>query len=214
MTDTRRYAPATARNREPILAVLRKHLPQRGLVLEIASGTGEHIVHFAHALGPDLEFQPTDLDASARASIDAWVAASGLSNVRPAVALDAAAAEWSVTRADAVLCINMIHISPWPATVGLVRGAAHLLSEGGILTLYGPYRRNGQHTAPSNAQFDAQLRATDPTWGVRDLEEVVALAMSQGFAAPVIEDMPANNLSVIFRRGSRAVTASRVARGD
>ena len=113
-----------------------------------------------------------------------------------------AALPWPSLAVDAVLCINMIHISPWPATVGLVRGAAHLLSEGGILTLYGPYRRNGQHTEPSNAQFDAQLRATDPTWGVRDLEEVVALAMSQGFAAPVIEDMPANNLSVIFRRGS------------
>jgi SAM-dependent methyltransferase len=202
MTDLRRYAPATARNREPILQVLRRHLPPRGVVVEIASGTGEHIVHFARALGPDLEFQPTDLDPSARASIDAWSAASGVSNVRRAIALDAATAEWSVTRADAVLCINMIHISSWPATVGLMRGAARVLPVGGVLYLYGPYRREGRHTAPSNVQFDAQLRATDPAWGVRDLEEVVALATSQGFGAPVIEDMPANNLSVIFRRGS------------
>lgn len=214
MTDARQYAPATVRNREPILEVLRRHLPQRGLVLEIASGTGEHIVHFARGLGPGLAFQPTDPDASARHSIDAWVAVSHVSNVRPAIALDAVGTEWTVTRADAVVCINMIHISPWSATVGLMRGAARVLPEGGVLYLYGPYLRKGQHTAPSNLQFDTQLRATDAAWGIRDLEEVVALAASQGFGEPTIVDMPANNLSVIFRRGPGAVTASKAVRDD
>lgn len=200
MTDARRTAPATTRNRDPILEVLRRHLPRRGLVLEIASGTGEHIVHFARALG-DLTFQPSDPDAASRASIDAWIAATGVANVLPAIALDAEAATWNVERVDAVVCINMIHISPWSATVGLMRGASIVLPAGAILTLYGPYRREGRHTAPSNAQFDAQLRATDPAWGVRDLEEVVAVAGAHGFNVAAIEDMPANNLSVILRRG-------------
>ncbi len=200
MTDARRTAPAASRNRDPILEVLRRHLPQRGSVLEIASGTGEHSVHFASALGSELVFQPSDPDAASRASIDAWVTAAGVKNVRPAVALDAEAAEWPLTSADAVLCINMIHISPWGATVGLMRGASGVLSAGGVLYLYGPYRRDGRHTATSNAQFDAQLRASNASWGVRDLEAVAELAIAYGFGPPMIEDMPANNLSVIFRR--------------
>ena len=200
MIDARRTAPAASRNRDPILEVLRRHLPPRGLVLEIASGSGEHCVHFASALGPDLGFQPSDPDAAARASIDAWVAAAGVNSVRPAIDLDAEAAEWSVTSADAVLCINMIHISPWTATVGLMRGASRILAVGGIVYLYGPFRREARHTAPSNAQFDGSLRATNPAWGVRDLEAVAEVAIASGFGPPVVEEMPANNLSVIFRR--------------
>lgn len=201
-TDPRLFAPSAARNRDPIRDVLQRHLPTRGLVLEIASGSGEHVTHFAsaNASGPDLIFQPSDPDAKARASIDAWVAALKLTNVRPAIALDAAAASWPVTAADAVLSINMIHIAPWAAAEGLVRNAGRLLSSGGFLYLYGPFRRDGQPTAPSNDAFDADLRRRNPAWGVRDLEAVAALAADNGFAAPEIVDMPANNLSLIFRR--------------
>ena len=201
--DARRHAPATARNREPILAVLRRVLPPRGLVLEVASGTGQHVAHFAATLGPGLLFQPSDPSAEARASIDAWIAASGVVNVAPALELDASAPVWPVTSADAILCINMVHISPWSATVGLLAGAGRILPAGGPLVLYGPYRRNGAHTADSNAAFDRSLRAENPAWGVRDLEAVVALAREEGFAAPEIVEMPANNLGVILRRGAR-----------
>jgi hypothetical protein len=200
--DLRRHAPATLRNREPILDSLRRHLPAAGLVLEVASGTGEHAVHFARAL-PALVLQPSDPEAGARASIDAWARASGLPNLRPALALDATAppADWPLPRADAVVCINMAHIAPWAATLGLVRGAAALLPAGGPLLLYGPFRREGRHTAPSNAEFDAMLRAQDPAWGVRDLEAVAEAAVAQGFGPPEVEAMPANNLLVVFRRG-------------
>ncbi|TPG48918.1 DUF938 domain-containing protein [Roseomonas nepalensis] len=195
--DPRRHAPAAARNREPILAVLRGWLPARGLVLEVASGSGEHAAHFAAAL-PALDFQPSDPDPAALASIDAW--AEGRPNIRPAVALDAAAPGWPVDRADAVLCINMIHIAPPAATEGLLRGAAACLPAGGTLILYGPYRVGGRHTAPSNAAFDADLRARNPSWGLRDLEAVSAQAAAQGFGAPDIREMPANNLMLRFRR--------------
>jgi hypothetical protein len=196
--DARLHAPATARNREPILAVLRSHLPSRGLVLEIASGSGEHVVHVARAF-PGLDFQPSDPDPQARASIDAWRAATGLPNIKPALALDAAAEPWPISTADAVLCINMIHIAPWEATIGLMRGAGILLRANGMLYLYGPFRRDGTHTAPSNAAFDRSLRMQNSSWGVRDLEAMTALAISHGFAEPVVEEMPANNLSLIFR---------------
>jgi len=159
--DPRRFAPAVARNRDPILDAIRRHLPATGLVLEVASGSGEHAVHFAAAL-PGLDFQPSDPEAGARASIDAWAAASGLANIRPALALDAAAPAWPVAAADAVVGINMIHIAPWAAAEGLMRGAAAILPPGAPLILYGPYRRGGAHTAPSNAAFDADLRARDP----------------------------------------------------
>ncbi len=207
-TDAKLHAPATERNRAPILDVLRRYMPQRGLVLEIASGSGEHVVHFAAALGPHLVFQPTDADAGARASVDAWVASQHLANVRPALRLDAASETWPIEAADAVVCINMIHISPWTATVGLMRGAARVLRESmrpgqqasdKVLYLYGPYKRDGRHTAPSNDAFDAGLRERNPLWGVRDLEAVSAMAVKHGFGPPVIEPMPANNLSVIFR---------------
>jgi SAM-dependent methyltransferase len=195
----RRHAPATARNRQPILDVLRQHLPEAGLVLEVASGSGEHVMHFAAAL-PRLVFQPSDPDGDARASIDDWARETGLANVRPAVALDAQSKAWPVEQADAVLCCNMIHIAPWPAATGLIAGAGRLLSRDGLLYLYGPYRRGGRHTAPSNDAFDRDLRRRNPAWGVRDLEEVAAYANENGFGAPEIVEMPANNLSLIFRR--------------
>ena len=195
----RRQAPAAARNRQPILDVLTPHLPTQGLVLEIASGSGEHIVYFAEAL-PDLVFQPSDPSPEARASIDDWVQALALGNVCPALALDAAGDVWPLERADTVICCNMIHIAPWEAAVGLIAGAGRILPKGGTLYLYGPYRRSGRHTAPSNEAFDLDLRRRNPAWGVRDLEAVTALAQAQGFGAPEIIDMPANNLSLVFKR--------------
>jgi hypothetical protein len=200
MTDARRHAPATARNRQPIWDVLQRSLPQGGLVLEVASGSGEHVTYFAGASDPGLIFQPSDLDPAARASIDAWAAALGLSNVRPAIALDAASADWPIPRADAVLCINMIHIAPWAAAIGLMQGAAHITPAGGLLYLYGPFRRDGRHTAPSNERCDQELRQQNPAWGVRDVEAVAALAAAHGLAPPLVEEMPANNLSLVFRR--------------
>jgi hypothetical protein len=195
----RREAPAVARNRDPILEVLHRHLPRQGLVLEFASGTGEHVVHFASAL-PALSFQPSDPNESARASIDDWVKTRGLANVRPALALDASAGKWPVEGVGAILCINMIHISPWAATVGLIEGAGDKLPSGGVLYLYGPYRRAGVATAPSNEAFDADLKSRNADWGLRQLEELEVLAARQGFAAPTIVEMPANNLSVVFRK--------------
>jgi SAM-dependent methyltransferase len=195
----KRHAPAAARNRGPILEVLRPRLPARGLVLEIASGSGEHAVHFAAAL-PGLVFQPSDPDEEALASIDAWSAESGLANIRPAVALDAASPAWPVPQAAAVLCSNMIHIAPWSAAAGLIAGSARVLADDGLLYLYGPFRRGGRHTAPSNEAFDRDLRRRNPDWGVRDLEAVADLAAAHGFAPPEVVDMPANNLSLVFRR--------------
>jgi hypothetical protein len=195
--DARCHAPATMRNRDAILAALRQHLPQQGLVLEIASGTGEHAVHFAAGL-PGLSFQPSDRDDRARTSINAWVRAARLPNLHPALALDTTAETWPIDTADAVFAANMIHIAPWAATLGLVAGAARLLPPGAPLILYGPFRRGGEHTAPSNAAFDADLRAHDPEWGVRDLEAVTEAAT--GFTAPLVEPMPANNFLLVFRR--------------
>ena len=199
--DARQYAPAAARNRDPIWSALQPGLPATGLVLEVASGSGEHAVHFAKRAGPGLVFQPSDPDSQARASIDAWAAATRLSNIRPALALDATSETWPIAQADVVLCFNMIHIAPWEACIGLVRGAARVLPASGLLFLYGPFKREGRHTAPSNAAFDRDfLKARNPAWGVRDLEVVAALAAGQGFGAPDIVEMPANNLSVSFRR--------------
>jgi len=197
-------APAVARNREPILAVLRRVvplpiLPERGLVLEIASGSGEHAVYFAAAL-QNLRWQPTDPDPEARDSIAAYRAAAQLPNLLPPLALDAAASSWPVTQADAVVSINMIHIAPWAAAEGLMAGAKRLLPDGGLLFLYGPFREHGRHTAPSNAAFDESLRARNREWGVRDLDEVAALASRHGLALEERVAMPANNLSVVFRR--------------
>jgi SAM-dependent methyltransferase len=197
--ELRQFAPSAARNRDPIWSVLEPELPASGIVLEVASGSGEHVVHFAGMASPQLVFQPTDPNLAARASIDAWAATSGLSNIRPSLALDASADVWPVTRADVVVCINMVHISPWSATAGLIGGAARVLPPGGLLFLYGPYRRDGRHTAPSNEDFDADLRRRNPQWGVRDLEAVAELAAASGFSDPVVTEMPANNLALALR---------------
>ena len=197
--DQRRFAPATERNRDPILALLRRVLPTAGTVLEIASGTGEHAIYFSRHL-PHLTWQPTDPDAAARASIVAWSAEAGLANVAAPLALDAAQPNWPIDRADAVLAVNMVHISPWVATVGLLSGAARVLPGGAPLVLYGPYKRDGRHTAPSNAAFDQNLRRQNDAWGVRDLETVVETASAAGFDLVEIAQMPANNLGLVFHR--------------
>ncbi|HYI49773.1 MAG TPA: DUF938 domain-containing protein [Allosphingosinicella sp.] len=197
--DSRRSAPHVARNAGPIAQVLKGVLPERGLALEVASGTGEHALHFAREF-PGLLWQPSDPEPAAVRSIEAWRVEAGLFNLLPALSLDARAAEWPVPRADAILCINMVHISPWAATAGLMRGAARLLEQGAPLYLYGAYRRAGVVTAPSNEAFDESLKARDPDWGLRDLEEVVAEAEKNGFGLENVTEMPANNLSVAFRR--------------
>jgi len=199
--EARRFAPAVARNKAAITEALARHFPASGLMLEIASGSGEHALHFA-AHFPALSFQPTDPDAAALTSIAAWQAEAQLPNLQPPLALDVMADVWPVQEADAVLCINMIHIAPWEATAALMRGAARVLPRDGILFLYGPFKQGGTHTAPSNAEFDAGLRIQDARWGVRDLGAVAEIASAAGFTAPVVEAMPANNLSVIFRRRS------------
>lgn len=195
----RQHAPATGRNREPILEVLRRVLPARGLVLEIASGTGQHVTHFAAAL-PELVWQPSDPDAEARASIAAWTAHAGLANVRAPLELDVERTPWGIDAAQALLCINMIHISPWSATQALFAGAERLLGSAGVLYLYGPYRRHGMHTAPSNEAFDQQLRSRNPAWGVRDMETVVALGEAHGFVCGEPIAMPANNFSLVLTK--------------
>lgn len=197
--DPRRTAPHVARNTAPILDVLRGILPAEGLILEVASGSGEHVIAFARAF-PGLLFQPSDADPVALRSIDAWRTAESLPNLMAPVPLDAAAGEWVVAEADAILCINMVHISPWEATLGLLRNAGRLLREGSPLYLYGAYRRQGVETAPSNEQFDRSLKARDPRWGLRDLEDVVAEGERNGLRLDAVIPMPANNLSVVLRR--------------
>lgn len=193
--DVKKHAPAALRNRGAIAEALRAILPLSGPVLEIASGSGEHAAYFAEEF-PTIDWQPTDPDASALASIAAWSA--GLANVRAPLMLDAAADAWPVAVADAVLCINMVHIAPWEATLGLMAGAAKLLASGAPLVLYGPYRRAGVPTADSNEAFDQSLRARDPRWGLRDVDAVTAAAT--GFALDRLIEMPANNLMLVYRR--------------
>lgn len=200
MSDPRRHAPATERNREPILAILREVLPPSGTVLEVASGTGEHAVHFARAL-PNLTWRPSDPDPGAIASIRAWAEHARLPNLRPPLLLDAAAPEWPIDQADAILCINMVHISPWEATVGLLKNGAKLLPVGAPLVLYGPYFQKGVETAPSNLAFDEDLRRRDSRWGLRQLEDAVALAKSLGFHQETVHRMAANNLTVVLKKG-------------
>ena len=199
MTDDRLYYPATQRNRDAILDVLRAVLPPAGLVLEIASGSGEHVMHFAQTL-PHLSFQPTDPEPNALRSIAAWATKHGLGNIHPPLMLDAASEQWPVTKADAILCINMIHIAPWPATLGLLCGAARILPAGAPLYLYGPYIQSDVVTAPSNEAFDASLKVRNPEWGLRQLDDVAMAARDAGFSAPTVTPMPANNLSVVFRK--------------
>jgi SAM-dependent methyltransferase len=197
----RLHAPATERNRAPILEVLRRVLPPAGLVLEIASGTGQHVAFFAPAL-PALRWQPSDPSPAHLQSIGSWTLASGAHNIAAPVALDVETWPWPVTHADAILNINMIHIAPWSATEALFRGAARLLPAPGVLFLYGPFKRDGQHTAESNQRFDERLRGEDPRWGVRDLGDVQDIAAGAGFLPPEIIPMPANNLSLVFTRKS------------
>jgi hypothetical protein len=194
----RHVSPVVQRNREPILEVLRRVLPARGTVLEVASGTGEHAVYFAEAL-PDLRWQPSDPDPRSRWSITSWTEHAGVANVAPPLALDTRDA-WPVEAADAVVAINMVHISPWPCTLALLAGAARVLSSGGPLVLYGPYRVDGVHTSAGNTAFDAALRERDPAWGIRDVADVAAAAAAVGL--PLVErvPMPANNQSLVFRR--------------
>jgi hypothetical protein len=201
-------SPSAERNKGPILEALRAILPDSGWALEVASGTGQHVVHFAAAT-PRLTWQPSEADPARRAAIAARLAATPLPNVRAPLALDVCAEPWPLAeRVAAVIAINLIHIAPWPATEALVRGARHQLGgDAGFLALYGPFMEHGRHTAPSNAAFDQSLRAENPAWGVRDLDEVAAVAARHGFAAPQIIRMPANNLTVVFRLGGAGAVA-------
>jgi len=196
----KRHAPATLRNRDAIADVLAKELPAAGTVLEVASGSGEHAVYFARRF-PALDWQPSDPDPAALGSIAAWTAEEGLLNMRPPLALDAAAREWPIAHADALFCANMAHISPWEATQGLFAGAARLLDSGAPLILYGPFLEAGVETAPSNIAFDAQLRGMDPRFGIRAVEDMDALASGHGFVRTARYQMPANNLTLVYRAG-------------
>ena len=191
--------PAAERNKGPILDVLARVLPERGVVLEVASGTGQHVIHFAKALS-DLTWQPSDPDAELRESIAQRVEEERLANVNLPIDLDVARLPWTLQAADAVLCINMIHVAPWSATLALLEGARALLPIRHVLYLYGPYRRFDRHTSVSNERFDSDLRAHNPEWGLRDLEAVSEAAASSGFVLAEIVDMPANNISLVFRR--------------
>jgi SAM-dependent methyltransferase len=203
-----RTSPSTARNRDPILGVLKQHLPKTGLVLEIAAGAGEHAVHNAAAL-PDLRWQPTDPSPEALASIAAWRDSAGLPNLLPPLPLDASNPDrWPVERADAIVTINMIHISPWTATQGLMKGAGRVLRDGGVLFLYGPYIESDIETAPGNLAFDLDLKARNPAWGIRHLDEVTALAAQHGLKLLDRVAMPANNLSLVFARITPALAGA------
>lgn len=195
--EVKRHAPATERNRDVIAQTLARVLPTEGLILEVASGTGEHVVHFAKMF-PALTWQPSDPDPIALASINAWRADSKVPNVRPAMLLDASA-DWPIAQADAVVCINMTHISPWAATVGLLRNAARLLPQSAVLFIYGPYNQRDVPLADSNAAFDAALRQQNALWGLRFVEDIAAEANVSGLHLDLVIDMPANNLSLIFR---------------
>lgn len=198
-SDGRWFMPAAERNKDPILTVLKQALPRSGLVLEIGSGTGQHVVHFARAL-PALTWQPSDPDAEFCESVSLWIAEARLENVNAPLTIDVCRRPWGIERADAVISINMIHVAPPAATPALISGAAGLLSHGGVFFLYGPYRRFGRHTAPSNEAFDADLRARNPEWGLRDIEEVEILAREAGFGPAEVIAMPANNFSLVFRK--------------
>ncbi|HXV11906.1 MAG TPA: DUF938 domain-containing protein [Burkholderiales bacterium] len=199
LVDGRLASPSADRNKGPILQVLERILPPTGMVLEIASGTGQHVVHFARAL-PHLTWQPSDVEAECLTSIAAWLAASRLPNIRKPIALDVLAFPWPVAEVDAIVCANLLHIAPWPVVPALFAGARVALRASGALYLYGAYSIGGRHTAPSNVAFDRALRAHDPQWGVRDLAEVARVAEGEGFDLSETVEMPANNLSVVFRK--------------
>jgi len=192
--------PATARNRDPILAILKRFLPDKGRVLEIASGSGEHVVHFAQHY-PGLVWQPSDLDPACLKSIQGWVDHHALENILPPLSLDTTIKDnWPQNELDALICINMVHISPWEATIGLMKQAGSLLGPDGFLYLYGPYRQNGQHTSPSNMEFEHWLKQKDPRFAVRDISEVDTEARKNGLVLQEVVEMPANNFSLVFQR--------------
>jgi hypothetical protein len=195
----RRSAPAALRNRKPIAEVLEEWLPDRGLVLEIASGTGEHAVHFADRF-PQLEWQPSDIHPDALASIRAWRAEAGLPNLREPLTIDASSASWPIDAADAVLSINMVHISPWASALGLLNGAARILPAGAPLILYGPWLKDDVPTAPSNLAFDSDLKRRDPAWGLRRVEDFATAADGRGLRLMETRAMPANNMMLLLRR--------------
>jgi hypothetical protein len=197
--DGRLVSPSAERNKEPIAEALDGLLPDAGQVLEVSSGTGQHIVHFARRM-PRLVWQPTERDAQCLRSIAAWREAETLPNLRAPLFLDVYDDVWPVTATDAAICLNMIHIAPWSATETLLHGTGKTLRPGGLLFLYGPFRRQGAHTVESNAEFDRQLRARDPRWGVRNLEDVATLAASEGFELAGVHQLPKNNLGVAFRK--------------
>jgi SAM-dependent methyltransferase len=203
--DRRMFSPSAARNAGPILAVLKQVLPAHGSVLEIGCGSGEHVVHFAAAL-PKLTWLPSDPDSNARASTSSWIKFTGLSNVLPPVDVDVCAETWEleqITPFDAIVSLNMIHIAPWAASLGLFASAGRLLRAGGLLVLYGPFMRNGAHTAPSNAAFDASLKSRNPSWGVRDIADLEGVAKSCDLGLRKTIEMPANNMALVFCRSGK-----------
>ncbi len=203
--DGRPHNPAAERNKEPIRQVLERVLPKQGRVLEIASGPGTHVAHFAQTM-PGLSWQPSEREAEARRAIEARRQDEALDNVHPPLELDVLHSPWPIDRADAIVCINLTHIAPWAATPALFAGAARILPAGGVVVLYGPFRRGGQHTTASNAEFDRSLRTRDPEWGLRDVETVAEAATVEGLVLEATVEMPANNLSLIFRhRGTDEV---------
>ena len=202
--DQRMFSPSAARNLEPILAVLKRVLPTHGVVLEIGCGTGEHAVCFAEAM-PNLTWQPSDPDADARASTASWIKFTGLNNVLTPLDIDVCSRLWGVEQMapfDAIVSINMVHIAPWAASLGLSAGAGRLLRAGGLLVLYGPFMRDGAHNAPSNAAFDASLKARNPSWGVRDIADLERVGEASGLSLRETIKMPANNMSVVFSSGT------------
>ena len=199
LENHRLVSPSAERNKAPISEILSRVLPERGVVLEIGSGTGQHVMHFARAM-PNLIWQPSERDDDCLKSILGWISVEELSNVRSPLHLDVSAWPWPITSAAALVCINMIHIAPWSATEALLRGGESVLIGGGVVCLYGPFRKQGRHTSPSNDAFDALLRRQDPDWGVRDLDEVARVADRAGFNLLQTHEMPSNNLTVVFRK--------------
>jgi Protein of unknown function (DUF938) len=199
LADGRIVSPSAERNKRPIAEILRRVLPAQGEVLEVSSGTGQHVLHFAQAL-PHIRWRPTERDPGALKSIASWLGQPPPPNVNAPLRLDVHDESWPVRDVAGVVCINMIHIAPPSAAEALMRGAGKVIASGGIMFLYGPYRRQGQHTSPSNKAFDVQLRARNPEWGVRNLENVARLASAMGLELEQVHDMPANNLAVVFRK--------------
>ena len=199
--DRKHLSPSASRNTDPILTALKPLLPVSGLVLEIASGTGQHCAAFAREF-PGLTFQPSDPDPAARASIDAWRSEDSTGNIHPALDLNVASQDWWAAvqgPVTAIVAINLLHISPWAATTGLFAGAARLLEPDGMVITYGAYKRGGNHTAPSNADFDASLKHRNPDWGVRDVDDIADVARSNGMDLAEIVDMPSNNMLLVWR---------------